>query len=72
MLESLSERELYELRDISDAIDRIRSGEFGICIECSAEIAEGRLAAYPSVSTCTACAREHEQEDRRRKMLSTI
>ena len=46
-----------ELRQINDAIDRIDTGNYGICSECGAPITAARLAALPHADTCIACAR---------------
>ena len=37
------------------ALDRLRDGEYGICVECSEEIAPARLQAMPEVQTCVRC-----------------
>ncbi|MFP3980761.1 MAG: TraR/DksA family transcriptional regulator [Desulfobacterales bacterium] len=42
------------------ALDRIRSGDFGYCMNCDEEIAEKRLRFDPSVLFCVECARAAE------------
>lgn len=49
-----------ERKRILAALDRIRSGDFGYCIICDEEIAEGRLRSDPSVPSCISCARKAE------------
>ena len=41
---------------IRRALDRIEEGEFGFCVECGNEIAEGRLEIDPSAHLCIRCA----------------
>jgi len=46
------------------ALQRMRSGEYGYCIECGEEISAARLAAKPDVSLCVDCqALKDEEED---------
>ncbi len=42
-----------QLRDVSDALDRISEGSYGKCEKCGEEINPERLKAYPSAHTCT-------------------
>jgi len=49
-----------ELQRIEAALKRIDTGEYGYCVVCDEEIAEGRLRFDPSVLTCIACARKAE------------
>ena len=46
---------------IRTALDRLESGDYGYCIQCDEEIAEGRLNADPSVLICIECARAAEK-----------
>ena len=50
-----------EQRRIQSALDRMQSDEYGYCIICDEEIAEGRLKFDPSILTCISCA---EKADR--------
>ncbi len=61
MLERLSSSSAT-LQEIDDALDRIHSGSYGICEECSAEIGEGRLKIKPYASLCIDCRRKKEEE----------
>ena len=45
---------------ILTALDRIRSGDYGYCLLCDEEIAEGRLCSDPSVLNCISCAQKAE------------
>ena len=37
------------------ALDRLRDGEYGICVECGETIAPARLRVMPEVATCVRC-----------------
>ncbi|WP_242404913.1 TraR/DksA family transcriptional regulator [Novosphingobium sp. MBES04] len=49
-------RRKVERAGIAAALQRIEEGEFGYCIECGDEIAEGRLRNNPTVVKCHECA----------------
>jgi len=46
-----------QIASIGRALDRIGADTYGICVECGAEIAEGRLEARPEAALCIDCAR---------------
>jgi DnaK suppressor protein len=50
-----------ERQRIQSALGRLQSGEYGYCVLCDEEIAEGRLQFDPSVPTCISCARKAER-----------
>jgi len=50
-----------EEQRIRTALDRLACGEYGYCIICEEEIAEGRLQVDPSFLTCIACARTADE-----------
>ena len=53
----------YEtLKLIESALDRLRMGEFGICLGCSEDIPARRLAAVPWAEYCIACQERAAQE----------
>lgn len=45
-----------DLVRIEMAERRLAGGEYGYCIECGEEIADGRLAVDPMAETCIRCA----------------
>ena len=47
-----------ERQRILSALGRIESGNYGYCVVCEDEIAEGRLRFDSSVLTCVSCAKE--------------
>lgn len=40
---------------LSAALDRLRNGEYGTCVECEEPISPVRLRALPEVQTCVRC-----------------
>ncbi|MBN2311079.1 MAG: TraR/DksA C4-type zinc finger protein [Candidatus Hydrogenedentes bacterium] len=50
------------LREVSDALKRIRNGEFGICEGCAAEIPKKRLEVFPSARYCVECQSKLERD----------
>jgi DnaK suppressor protein len=40
---------------LAAALDRLRDGEYGTCVECGEAIAPARLRALPEVETCVRC-----------------
>lgn len=52
---STIEKHVLQLREVEDALARIREGEYGTCVECGAPIGEARLKAYPTALRCVQC-----------------
>ena len=50
-----------ERQRIQSALGRMESGNYGYCVVCEEEIAEGRLRFDSSVLTCIACAKEADR-----------
>lgn len=47
----------YELRvqAINEALERVKSNTYGICVKCKEKIPEKRLLAYPEAKFCLKC-----------------
>lgn len=58
-------RDLKEIQDIDAALRRIADGDYGICIDCGAEIEPRRLAAYPTAKRCLPCQVKRERNSAR-------
>jgi RNA polymerase-binding transcription factor DksA len=58
---SLLQNQEQALKEITEALGRIRNGTFGRCEECQGVIPKGRLHAVPYTRHCVACARKLEQ-----------
>ena len=51
------------LEDITKALERIKKGTYGICKYCGNEIAEKRLLARPTASSCISCKTELQENE---------
>ncbi len=49
------EMHVKELREVEDALARIRDGDYGTCIDCGGPIGVARLKAYPTAVRCIRC-----------------
>jgi DnaK suppressor protein len=49
---------------LAEALDRVRSGTYGICGVCGQDIAAARLQAIPEVTTCVRCQEAEEMTAR--------
>ncbi|MGD9644216.1 MAG: TraR/DksA family transcriptional regulator [Pirellulales bacterium] len=58
----LAEVESRELGMIEKALERMRSGEYGVCEGCNCKIKLERLKALPYAVLCIECQREAERE----------
>ena len=56
MSQETERRRELELAQITAALRRIDSGDYGYCTECDEPIAEARLRFNPSASLCIHCA----------------
>lgn len=57
----LAEVESRELANVENALERMRSGNYGVCEGCSCKIPMARLNALPYATYCIDCAREAEK-----------
>lgn len=57
----LIENEEEELREISEALDRIEEGRYGVCEECNKAIPKDRVRAIPYTRMCVECKRKEEE-----------
>ncbi len=51
-----------KLAHLQEALQRIDTGQYGICIRCGQPISPERLALLPSTKLCAKCARELEKQ----------
>ena len=56
----IRDRERKLLSKITSALDRIESGDYGICEMCGDDIGEKRLKARPVTTLCIACKKKQE------------
>jgi len=52
------------VKRLSDALDRVREGTYGVCIHCDEPISPVRLRVMPEVETCVGCQSKLERLDK--------
>lgn len=52
---ALVERNATELTQVGRAIERLRDGSYGQCVDCELEIEAARLEALPQAERCSYC-----------------
>lgn len=55
LLDKLNEQDSNRLDMIDAALDRVRNGVYGICVDCGKEIPQARLKALPYAAMCVPC-----------------
>ncbi|MDH3533816.1 MAG: TraR/DksA family transcriptional regulator [Gammaproteobacteria bacterium] len=60
VVDALGNEARTELAKITAALKRMDAGEFGVCVDCGADIGRKRLEAYPYAHECIECARFDE------------
>lgn len=58
---SLSNSEREMLQDVDDAIVRIETRSYGVCVVCEDEMDKKRLEAVPWAKRCLECQEKQEQ-----------
>ena len=58
----LAEVESRELARIENALERMRTGQYGVCEGCGTNIPVARLNALPYATSCIKCQREAERD----------
>lgn len=59
---AILDRHIDEIRDIEAALQRIRRDEYGVCIDCDADVTFPRLMAYPTAKRCIVCQEQREKQ----------
>jgi RNA polymerase-binding transcription factor DksA len=54
---------------LRNALDHLREGDYGTCVECGEAIAPARLRAVPEVETCVRC---QDRLERYGRQLETV
>lgn len=60
----LGDRERIKIREIDNALLKIKDGSYGICEECGEPIAKKRLMLIPYTNLCINCQSHAEEEER--------
>ncbi len=58
----VAEEDARELKQIEDALARIKAGHYGVCEQCGRPIKKARLKAIPFATLCVSCKEEEEKE----------
>jgi DnaK suppressor protein len=58
---SIASSESTMLREISEALERIRGGDYGNCEPCGKEIPKKRLEVFPAARYCVECQAKLEK-----------
>jgi RNA polymerase-binding protein DksA len=66
VVDALGNEARAALKKISAALARMKSGEFGMCIDCGMPINQGRIKAYPYALECIDCATLDERRKAKR------
>ena len=56
LLQGLADHDRQELEEISAALERLKTGNYGRCEACGNAIGSQRLSAIPEARFCIACA----------------
>ncbi len=65
VVDALGNEAREELAKIASALQRMDSGEYGLCLECGSPVGDNRLKAYPYALECIECAKLEEYRTRR-------
>lgn len=63
----LKEREQKLLKKIDEALDRLTTHTYGVCLRCGEEIPYKRLKARPVTTLCIECKTQQEREEKVRR-----
>ena len=64
VVDALGNEAREELKKITSAMQRLETGDYGLCVECGLPINEGRLKVYPYAEECIDCAEFEEHRKR--------
>lgn len=59
----LSNMDAERLRMVNEALDRLQTGDYGVCLNCGQPIPDKRLQAVPWARYCVKCQEELASED---------
>jgi DnaK suppressor protein len=61
MANALIGRQVNEVREVEDALQRIAVGSYGVCVECGKPVELERLEVYPAARRCFLCQSRYEK-----------
>ena len=56
-------REGKYLNRIDEALERVKKGTYGKCLQCNGDIPKARLEAVPTATSCVACKTKEKSSD---------
>jgi len=59
---SFQDTELEEYNRLTKALEKIKDGTYGMCMDCGEPISERRLKSFPNASRCLICQEEFEDK----------
>jgi RNA polymerase-binding transcription factor len=65
VVDALGNEARLELTRIAKALDQIKNGTYGSCLDCGEQIPIARLNAYPFADRCIRCATASEAKSKR-------
>ena len=66
VVDALGNEARNEFSRIAKALDQIKNGTYGVCMDCGETIPMARLEAHPFADRCIRCATMAESEQRHR------
>jgi DnaK suppressor protein len=60
----ISMRKHKQIKEIEEALERIKHGEYGTCEDCGEPIPEQRLRLFPAAKLCVRCQEEFDQYEK--------
>jgi DnaK suppressor protein len=60
-------RQQKQMKEIQDALERLKAKEYGVCEECGDPIPEQRLRLYPAARFCVRCQEEADYHEKLRE-----
>ncbi|MGP0566099.1 MULTISPECIES: TraR/DksA family transcriptional regulator [unclassified Nitrospina] len=72
MLLNLGEQERQKLKLVEEALEKITTGEYGVCSECEGKIPEARLQVVPFTRYCVKCLEKLEQEEKLNRRMESF
>ncbi len=58
---AIAEEDARELKQIEEALSRMKAGQYGVCEQCGEAIKKARLRAIPFATLCVSCKEEEEK-----------
>ena len=65
VVDALGNEARHEIHLIAKALDQIKQGTYGECVDCGKQIPTARLHAHPFAERCIDCATRAEEQSKR-------